>query len=64
MEAGSETATLQSLRERIRDAWQSVDDGDIERSGGSFDKLVEAISRKTGQSRAEVRRELRRIFAS
>jgi hypothetical protein len=41
-----------------------VDDADIERTGGSLDKLVSIISLKTGQPRAEVRKELRRILAA
>jgi hypothetical protein len=53
---------MQTVRERLRDAWQALDDADIDRSGGSLEKLVSVISRKTGQPRTDVRRELRRIF--
>jgi hypothetical protein len=64
MEGGQGTAAMQSVRERIRGTWQAVDDADIERTGGSLDKLVSIISLKTGQPRAEVRKELRRIHAA
>lgn len=63
MERSGGAATMRTVRERIRDAWQAVDDADIERSGGSLEKLVTMISVKTGQPRADIRRELRRIFA-
>lgn len=55
---------MQAIRERIRATWQVVEDADIDRSGGSLEKLVTAISQKTGQPRAEVRKALRRIFAA
>lgn len=61
MEQRSGAATMQSLRERIRDTWDVIDEDDIARSGGSLDKLAEVISRKTGRPRAEVRREVRRV---
>jgi hypothetical protein len=64
MERAAGPATMQLVRERIRGAWDAVEDADIDRSGGSLDKLVAMISAKTGQPRAEVRKELRRIFAS
>jgi hypothetical protein len=63
MERGGGAATMQGLRERLRDAWEELDDDDIERSGGSLEKLAELLSRKTGRPRADVRRELRRLFA-
>jgi hypothetical protein len=55
---------MSAVRERIRGAWQGVDDADIDGAGGSLEKLVDLISRKTGRPRAEIRRELRRLFAS
>lgn len=55
--------SMDVVRERIRETWQVLDDADIEQSGGSLDKLVSVISLKTGQPRAEIRKELRRIFA-
>lgn len=63
MERGGGAPGIAVVRERIRGAWAVVDDADIDRSGGSLEKLVDLISRKTGQPRAEVRRELRRLFA-
>ena len=63
MERPTATAAMQTVRERIRNVWDVVEDEDIDRSGGSLEKLVGLISARTGQSRADVRRELRRIFA-
>lgn len=63
MERDGGTPAITAVRERIRGAWAVVEDADIDRSGGSLEKLVDLISRKTGQPRAEVRRELRRLFA-
>ena len=57
------TAGMQGLRDRIRDTWDGLEDSDIDRTGGSLDKLVELIARKTGRPRTEVRREVRRLFA-
>lgn len=64
MQQHGSAGAMQSVRERILGAWQAVDDDDIERSGGSLEKLVDMIARKTGQPRAAVRREVRRIFSS
>jgi hypothetical protein len=58
----SGSSAMQMVRERIRGAWD-VDDADIDRSGGSLDKLVDLIVAKTGRPRAEIRKDLRRIFA-
>ncbi len=55
---------MQGVRERIRGVWSVVENADIDRSGGSLEKLVTVISARTGQPRMDVRRELRRIFAS
>ena len=56
------TGPMQAMRDRIRSAWDQLDDEDIDRTGGSLEKLVEMISVKTGQPRADVRRELRRVM--
>ena len=58
------TGRLHGLRERIRAAWDVIDDADIDQSGGSLEKLVDTIARKSGQPRADVRRQLRRLFAA
>lgn len=63
MRGSQATGAMQAVRDRIRNAWDQLDDEDIDRSGGSLEKLVEMISAKTGQPRTDVRRELRRIFA-
>ena len=63
MERAETGFSMDVVRERIRETWQVLDEADIEKSGGSLDKLVSVISLKTGQPRAEVRKELRRIFA-
>lgn len=60
---GSKPSTVGTMRERIRRNWQTLDDADIERSGGSLEKLVAMISAKTGQPRTEIRQELRRIVS-
>lgn len=62
--AAQATDMMQTLRERIRGTWAVIDDTDIERSGGSMDKLIETIARKTGVSRGDVRKELRRLLAA
>ncbi len=64
MDRSGGAATMQAVRERIRGAWDVLDDADIDRSGGSLEKLVAMIAEKTGQPRTDVRRELRRIFAA
>jgi hypothetical protein len=64
MERGAGSTALQAVRERIRGAWDTVNDADIDRSGGSLEKLVDLIAAKTGRPRAEIRRELRRLFAA
>jgi hypothetical protein len=51
------------LRQRIQAEWAGVSDDDINRSGGSLDKLVDVIAAKTGAPRADIRKGLRRIFA-
>ncbi|MFN0143833.1 MAG: hypothetical protein ACKVP6_10375 [Mycobacterium sp.] len=60
---GSGASAVGTMRERIRQTWETVDDGDIDRSGGSLEKLVAMISAKTGQPRTEIRQELRRIVS-
>lgn len=53
-----------SLRTRIRDRWSSVSEDDIERAGGSLDRLIEAIHAGTGEPRPAIKRDLRRIMAA
>jgi len=57
-------STLGALRTRIRDRWSLLSEDDIARAGGSLDRLVELIHATTGEARAEVKRELRRILAA
>ena len=56
------TGAMQAVRERIRSAWDQLDDEDIDRTGGSLEKLVALISAKTGRPRADIRRELLRVM--
>jgi hypothetical protein len=55
---------LGSLRTRIRDRWSDLSEEDIERTGGSLDRLVELIHATTDEPRPAIKRELRRILAA
>jgi hypothetical protein len=57
-------STIGALRARIRDRWASLSEEDIARAGGSLDRLIEAIHGVTGEPRAAIKRELRRILAA
>ena len=57
-------SAMQTVRARIRDQWRDLADADIEGAGGSLEKLVTLIARKTGAPRAEIRTDLRRIFSA
>ncbi len=56
--------TLGALRTRIRDRWTALSEEDIERTGGSFDRLIELIHDATGEARPAIKRDLRRILAA
>lgn len=56
-------SSLGTLRTRIRDRWTSLSDEDIARAGGSLDKLIELIHAATGEPRAAIKRDLRRLLA-
>ena len=57
-------SSLGTLRARIRDRWPSLSDEDIAGAGGSMDKLIELIHASTGEPRAAIKRELRRLLAA
>jgi hypothetical protein len=57
-------STIGALRTRIRDHWSSLAEEDIDRAGGSLDRLIELIHGATGEPRAAIKRELRRILAA
>jgi hypothetical protein len=57
-------STIGALRTRIRERWSAISEEDIARAGGSLDRLIEAIHANTGEPRAAIKRELRRILAS
>jgi hypothetical protein len=57
-------STIGALRARIRERWSTLSEDDIARAGGSLDRLIELIHTRTGEPRAEVKRELRRIMAA
>jgi hypothetical protein len=56
-------STIGSLRERIRGRWTDLSEDDIERTGGSLDRLIELIHEHTGESRPSIKRDLRRLLA-
>ena len=55
-------STIGALRERIRARWSALSEEDIERTAGSFDRLIELIHATTGEERAAIKRELRRVL--
>ncbi|MGH2586345.1 MAG: hypothetical protein ACRDJE_15635 [Dehalococcoidia bacterium] len=57
-------STIGSLRERIRSRWTDLSEDDIERTGGSLDRLIELIHEHTGESRPAIKRDLRRLLAA
>jgi hypothetical protein len=64
MQTSLRPSSLGALRARIRDRWTSLSDDDIARAGGSLDKLIELIHARTGEPRAAIKRELRRVLAA
>jgi hypothetical protein len=57
-------STIGALRTRIRERWPTLAEDDIARAGGSLDRLIDLIHARTGEPRADVKRELRRIMAA
>lgn len=57
-------STIGALRGRIRDRWSELSEEEIDRAGGSLDRLIDLIHDRTGEPRAAIKRELRRIFAA
>jgi hypothetical protein len=57
-------STIASLRSRIRERWTGLSDEEIDRTGGSLDRLIELIHAHTGEARPSIKRELRRILAA
>jgi hypothetical protein len=57
-------STIGALRGRIRERWVELSEEEIDQAGGSFDRLIELIHGRTGEPRAAIKRELRRIFAA
>ncbi|MGD9891528.1 MAG: CsbD family protein [Dehalococcoidia bacterium] len=57
-------STIGSLRRRIRERWNDLTEDEIDQTGGSLDRLIDLIHERTGEARASIKRELRRIFAS
>lgn len=49
-------------RGRIREAWGSLTDDDIDRSEGKLEQLIGRIEERTGEKRADIRRKLDRMF--
>ena len=56
-------STIGALRARIRERWSALSEEDIERTAGSFDRLIELIHSTTGDDRPAIKRELRRVLA-
>ncbi len=57
-------SSLGTMRARIRDRWTTLADEDIARAGGSLDKLIEIIHAGTGEPRAAIKRDLRRLLVA
>lgn len=57
-------STIGALRGRIRERWQGLSEEEIDRTGGSLDRLIELIHGHTGEPRAAIKRDLRRILAA
>ena len=57
-------STIGSLRGRIRERWTSLSEAEIDQTGGSLDRLIDLIHERTGEPRAAIKRELRRILAA
>ena len=57
-------STLGGLRTRLRERWPALSEDEIERAGGSLDRLIEAIHERTGEPRAAIKRDLRRVLAA
>ena len=51
------------FRGRIREAWGSLTDDDLDKSGGRLEQLVGKIEARTGQKRADIRRKLDELAA-
>lgn len=46
------------LRGRIKEAWGSLSDNDLDRTEGRWDQLVGVIKERTGESTEEIERKL------
>ena len=64
MQTTLQPLTVGGLRARIRERWSTLSDEDIERAGGSLDRLVELIHAHTNEPRPSIKRDLRRILVS
>jgi uncharacterized protein YjbJ (UPF0337 family) len=52
---------FQKLRGKVRTVWGDITDDDMDRAGGSFDKLIGTIKEKTGETEDAIRRRLERL---
>jgi len=57
-------STIGLLRRRIRERWSSLSEDEIDQAGGSLDRLIDLIHDRTGEPRASIKRDLRRILAA
>ena len=57
-------STIGALRGRIRERWTDLSEDEIDQTGGSLDRLIDLIHGHTGEPRAAIKRELRRILAA
>lgn len=52
---------LDRYRGRLKQAWATLTDDDIQHAEGSVDRLVGIIKEKTGQTRKQIERRLERM---
>lgn len=50
------------LRGRIKEAWGSLTDDDLDRTEGRWDQLVGTIERKTGERMEDIERRLAELL--
>ncbi|MGE3598179.1 MAG: hypothetical protein AB7N70_21755, partial [Dehalococcoidia bacterium] len=58
----SGTVHVQALRDQLVARWPALSEADILASEGHLDRLVETVTARTGQSKAQVRATLEQIL--
>jgi uncharacterized protein YjbJ (UPF0337 family) len=49
------------MKGRVKEAWGSLTDDDLDRSGGKWDQLVGTIKEKTGEAGDAIEKKLREL---